>query len=29
MTFKENDKELITWYKREIEKAGIEVHYEH
>ena len=26
MTFKENDKELITWYKREIEKAGIEVH---
>ena len=26
MTFKENDKELITWYKREIKKAGIEVH---
>ena len=26
MTFKENDKELIAWYKREIEKAGIEVH---
>ena len=26
MTFKENDKDLITWYKREIEKAGIEVH---
>ena len=27
MTFKENDKELIRWYKREIEKAGIEVHF--
>ena len=27
MTFKENDKELITWYKREIEKAGVEVHF--
>ena len=27
MTFKENDKELITWYKREIEKAGIEVRF--
>ena len=26
MTFKENDKELIRWYKREIEKSGIEVH---
>ena len=26
MTFKENDKDLITWYKREIKKAGIEVH---
>ena len=26
MTFKENDKDLITWYTREIEKAGIEVH---
>ena len=27
MTFKENDKELITWYKREIETAGVEVHF--
>ena len=27
MTFKENDKELIRWYKREIEKAGIEVRF--
>ena len=27
MTFKENDKDLITWYKREIEKAGIEVRF--
>ncbi len=26
MTFKENDKELIRWYRREIEKSGIEVH---
>ena len=26
MTFKENDKELIRWYSREIEKSGIEVH---
>ncbi len=26
MTFKENDKDLITWYRREIEKSGIEVH---
>ena len=25
MTFKENDKELIRWYRREIEKSGIEV----
>ena len=25
MTFKENDKELIKWYKREMEEAGIEV----
>ena len=25
MTFKENDKELIRWYKREIEKCGIDV----
>ena len=27
MTFKENDKELIRWYEREIEKAGIEVRF--
>ena len=27
MTFKENDKELIRWYTREIEKAGVEVHF--
>ena len=27
MIFKENDKELLRWYKREIEKAGVEVHY--
>ena len=27
MTFKENDKDLITWYKREIEKTGIEVRF--
>ena len=27
MSFKENDKELIHWYQREIEKAGVEVHY--
>ena len=27
MSFKENDKELIRWYQREIEKAGVEVHY--
>ena len=26
MTFKENDKELIRWYRREIEKSGNEVH---
>ena len=26
MSFKENDKQLIEWYKREVEKAGIEVH---
>ena len=26
MNFKENDKELIRWYRREIEKSGIEVH---
>ena len=26
MTFTENDKELIRWYRREIEKSGIEVH---
>ena len=26
MTFKENDEELIRWYRREIEKSGIEVH---
>ena len=26
MTFQENDKELIRWYRREIEKSGIEVH---
>ena len=26
MTFKENDKELIRWYRRRIEKSGIEVH---
>ena len=26
MTFNENDKELIRWYRREIEKSGIEVH---
>ena len=27
MTFKENDKELIRWYKNEIEKQGIDVHF--
>ena len=27
MTFKENDKELIRWYRREIEKSGIEVRF--
>ena len=27
MTFKENDKELIEWYKREMDKAGIEVRF--
>ena len=27
MSFKENDKELIDWYRREIEKAGIEVRF--
>ena len=27
MSFKENDKELLRWYKREIEKAGVEVHF--
>ena len=27
MTFKENDKELIQWYKREMAEAGIEVRY--
>ena len=27
MSFKENDKELIQWYKREIAKQGIEIHY--
>lgn len=26
MSFKENDKELIRWYRREIEEQGIEVH---
>ena len=26
MSFKENDKKLLTWYLREIDKAGIEVH---
>lgn len=26
MSFKENDKELIKWYEREVKKAGIEVH---
>ena len=27
MTFKENDKELIRWYKNEIEKQSIDVHF--
>ena len=27
MSFKENDRELIDWYKREIAKAGVEVRY--
>ena len=27
MSFKENDKELLRWYKREIEKAGVEIHF--
>ncbi len=27
MTFKENDKDLIRWYKNEIEKQGIDVHF--
>ena len=27
MSFKENDKQLITWYKREIEKQGIEIRF--
>lgn len=26
MSFKENDKELLRWYIREIDKAGVEVH---
>ncbi len=27
MSFKEEDKRLIKWYKREIEKYGIEIHF--
>ena len=27
MSFKENDKKLIEWYKREVEKAGIEFRF--
>lgn len=27
MSFKENDKKLLQWYFKEIEKQGIEVHY--
>ncbi len=27
MSFKENDKDLIEWYRREIDKAGIEVRF--
>ena len=27
MSFKENDKQLIVWYKNEIKKAGIDVRY--
>ena len=27
MSFKENDKELVRWYRREIEKAGVEIHF--
>lgn len=27
MSFKENDKELLRWYFNEIEKCGIEIHY--
>lgn len=27
MRFKENDRMLIDWYKREIEKAGIDIHF--
>ena len=27
MSFKENDRELVKWYLREIEKAGIEIHF--
>ena len=29
MSFKENDKELLRWYKREIEKAGVESTLQH
>ena len=27
MSFKENDKELVRWYRREIEKAGVEIRF--
>lgn len=27
MSFKENDRELVRWYLREIDRQGIEVHY--
>ena len=27
MTFKENDKKLIKWYEREVQKQGIEIHF--
>ena len=27
MSFKENDKELLRWYKREVEKQGIDIRY--
>ena len=27
MSFKENDKELVRWYRREIEKASVEIHF--